>query len=463
MKNILLNSKKLILLLTIVVFIQACEKYIDTSLPSNQINSPEVFNDIATVKAALSSIYTNARSSSIISGGVLGMGLNLGVFTDDLECYFPQSNNTGIYDLYTNNLLASNNSISKLWNNSYNHIYSINLFIESLTKSTNITSKQKEVYLGEAYFLRALYYHYLVQIFGNIPYTTSTNYNYNSNISKSSFDQILIKIEEDLKLAIDLLPLEYRGNDRIYPNAVTAELLLSKNYLLQKQYDKAEFYAMRTISNPIYTLEYDINKVFKKDAKSTLWQLKTSLDGEITEESRTYLFNQGPPTNFSLTEDLIKSFNTNDLRLNNWIREIKSDNQYWYHAYKYKNTSGQNKDEYSIIFRIEEAYFICGEALIKQKKIEEAKYFINEIKRRANTALLHNQLNQEELTDELLKELRREFFTEQGHRFFDLKRNAKLNALQSLKPNWTDKHQLFPYPEKETILNQNLLPQNYGY
>ncbi len=451
------------MLIITVLLIQACEQYVDTSLPSNQINTPDVFEDIATVKSALSSIYTNLRASSIMSGGTLGMGLNLGVFTDDLECYYPQTNNTGIYDLYTNNLLASNNAVAKFWASSYNHIYTINLFIESLTKSEKITTDQKQVFLGEAYFLRALYYHYLVQIFGDIPYTTTTNYSYNSAISKSSFDQIVLKIEADLIIAIDLLPKEYRNSERIYPTSKVAELLLSKNYLLQKRYEQAEFYAKKVITDPAYTLESDINKVFKKDAKSTLWQLKTSTDGDITEEARSYLFTQGPPNSFSLTQDLVNSFPTGDLRLINWIREIKSDDKSWFHSYKYKNTSGQNTDEYSIIFRIEEAYFICSEALIKQKRFDEAKDYINDIRNRANIELLDNGLDEEFINNQMVNELRREFFTEHGHRFFDLKRNAKLNMLEFLKPNWTEKHHLFPYPEKETILNKNLLPQNYGY
>ncbi len=63
-----------------------------------------------------------------------------------------------------------------------------------------------------------------------------------------------------------------------------------------------------------------------------------------------------------------------------------------------------------------------------------------------------------------MQERRVEFFTEGGHRFFDLKRAQQLdNALSSLKPGWNSTDALLPLPESELLLNPNLLPQNPGY
>ena len=67
--------------------------------------------------------------------------------------------------------------------------------------------------------------------------------------------------------------------------------------------------------------------------------------------------------------------------------------------------------------------------------------------------------------DALLEERRHEFVAE-GHRWFDLVRFGKLEALVPLaKPGVQPQafHDLFPIPQGEIDLNQNLLPQNTGY
>ena len=69
-----------------------------------------------------------------------------------------------------------------------------------------------------------------------------------------------------------------------------------------------------------------------------------------------------------------------------------------------------------------------------------------------------------ELTAAILHERRFEFFTEQSHRWFDLKRTGKAaETLSGLKIGWRNTDLLLPIPEKELQLNKNLLPQNPGY
>jgi hypothetical protein len=71
---------------------------------------------------------------------------------------------------------------------------------------------------------------------------------------------------------------------------------------------------------------------------------------------------------------------------------------------------------------------------------------------------------QETLIDVILKERQVELFTEQGHRWFDLKRLGLANVvIQPIKPAWSDTDILFPIPELEILMNPNLNPQNPGY
>lgn len=448
-------------LLLLLLCIQSCESLIEIDLPDDQINTEDIFKDIHTTQAALANLYTNVRQSSILAGDSNGLGVLLGYHTDELIS-LSQANSNADFDFYNNSLQSSNNKISTLWNTNYAHLYAINAFIEGLSTSQNIDDQNKQLFLAEAHFLRALYYYYLTQIFGDIPYTTTTDYKVNTKISKTKSSKVLINVAQDLAYAIDILPTAYRNKERIYPNKAAAELLLAKNYLLQKQYDKAAFHALGILDNYSYSLEEDLQNVFKKSAKSTIWQLGLHASGNATLEAFTYIFDT-KPTNLYLSSALTDDFSVNDTRMINWIREVKQGDQTWYHAYKYKNTNANNTDEYSIIFRIEEVYFVLIESLIYQNQIDKAVGYLNQIRQRANLSPLPNDLTKAETIQEMLEESRKEFFCEHGHRFLDLKRNEQLHLLKNVKNNWLDKDILFPIPEKEILLNPKLLPQNNGY
>ncbi|KUF40868.1 hypothetical protein AS361_00715 [Myroides marinus] len=448
------KQNKSILLIVILLFI-SCESMIQIDLPSDQINTENVFKDKRSATSALTNLYINLRESSIYSGNTQGIGTFLGLYTDELQ---DLSNSpTSDHFLFYNNVLEPNKSVlSNLWNTSYSHIYAINAFINGITQSTGISDQEKEQFIAESTILRVLYYQALTQIFGDIPYTTSTDYKVNTKIKKTQHIEVLKFIEQDLLQAVEILSYNYRSSNKYYPNKAVVELMLAKNYLLQKNYHKAEYYAKLVLNNPLYSLENDLSKVFKNKAKSTLWQFSNSTVTAATYEARNYtMFISSWP--YKLSTPLLNSFSNNDLRKVNWIKEYSpSIGSY---AYKYKNALN-NTDECSILFRLEEVFFILSESLIYQEKEKEAITYLNIIKQRAGITLLPNNLNKENVLLAMLQESYKEFFLEHGRRFFDLKRNNKLYLLKTSKPNWQDKHALLPYPEKELLINPNLNPQN---
>lgn len=448
---------------TLALCITGCETFVETDLPSSQINTEDVFNDIGTVQAALTDIYAATRDRSVLAGDFYGMGCIMGIYTDDLDCFVQEGLSMRMLDVYRNNFSANNQTLLSFWKEGYTNLYAINLFIENLSASEAIEEQDKSIMLSEAVFLRALYYHYLAQLYGDLPYITGTDYRKNSRVKKMSYNEVLKQVEKDLLNIVESLPEGYRNDKKTYPNRATAELLLAKNYLLLKEFEKAEQYSHKVIDNPLYKMEENPDAVFKNTSRGTLWQFSNTDDNMGTKEANTYVSLTPVPNDYALTADLIASFDKEDLRFKYWVNKVEGEGENWYHAYKYKNRGNQNPDEYSIVYRIEEAYFTCAEALAYQGKIQEAVYYLNLIKHRAGIALLPKTISKEELISEMLEETRKEFFTEHGHRFLDLKRNNRLEILKNVKSNWQNKHQLLPYPESEILLNPNLLPQNVGY
>lgn len=437
----------------------SCEKMIEVETPSNLLVSEQVFESVQTANAALSGLYADLWDNSPLAGDK--SGLILGLYTDDLS-YYSQSSNNGLMEYYQNTVIDSNPVVSAYWTNAYQKVYMANAIIEGVEASNTIKGDERSRILAEALLIRSVLFFYLQQIYGDIPYPVTTNYQINQTISKTSSVEVLERIESDLKDAVIGLKDSYRNTERIFPNKKAAQLMLAKTLVTEKKYGEAEQILKEIIQSPLYAIQNDITKVFDKSGTHILWQLKPRNTGGSTKEIQSYYFTASAPVNIALSQDLISSFPTGDLRIQNWITSLAVGSDTWYRANKYKVLTN-NTTEYSIVLRIEEAYLLLSESLAQQSKTQEAVSYLNKIRQRSNLPALSNSISQQVLMDELVKENRREFFTEMGNRFFVLKRLGKLDNLLTVKPNWKTYFQNWPLPQKELLLNPNINPQNPGY
>ncbi|UVD79118.1 RagB/SusD family nutrient uptake outer membrane protein [Myroides albus] len=455
------KSKVNIFLILLITLSTSCTELVEVDLPDTKIDKSEVFKDASTIKAALNNLYLNYLSSSLFNKANTGINFNISLFTDELDYY---GSNAASNDIYLNTITDTHSTINNWWNNSYQHIYVINAFIEGVEKTDVLQEKQKNTYLGEAYTLRALYYQYLAIFFGDIPYTKSTDYKLNKNLVRTPYTQVILNIEEDLKIASNLLDYTYRDTNKFYANKAVADLLLIENYLLQNRYDKAEQIAQALIDTNIYNIEIDLQTTFKKNAKSTLWQLspRSLVGNSATSEALLYIYSNFTTNSSTISDALLNLFDEQDKRKNNWLNKITLDNQDFYQVYKYKNQNN-NTDEFSIIFRIEQIYFDLVFSFIMQDKIDKAIDTLNILRQKRGLDNLPVSLNKQELIDYYLQESSKEFFTENARRFIDLKLTNKLEVLQNTKPSFKSHHNLLPIPIKQIEINKNLLPNNPGY
>lgn len=92
------------------------------------------------------------------------------------------------------------------WTIRYRGIYRANTAIEAMTNPDLIIEmdeNKKNQFLGEAYFLRAFFYHELAEMFGEVPLITATTQE--TNAPKAPADSIYAVIASDLKNAINLM------------------------------------------------------------------------------------------------------------------------------------------------------------------------------------------------------------------------------------------------------------------
>jgi starch-binding outer membrane protein, SusD/RagB family len=443
-----------------LVLLVSCEEMIEIEYPANQIGTTQVYEDIRTANAALAGLFARLRDRSVITGGsYIGIGSLSGSYADDLDCYYYDQN--GVVDIYMNLQQETNSTIKSIWEASYQQIYYANSIMHGASQSNVLPDADKNRLIGEALVVRSLIFLYLQQFFDDIPYTTSLNYEVNRRLSKTEGTTLLAQLELDLKEAVGLLEDDYRNIERIYPNRKVAQLLLANVYMLQNNWTLAEQTAELILESPLYQFQTDINKVFKKTGTHILWQLMPQNNGDATSEASFYYFTGSTPNSFVLTQDLVNSFSNDDLRKQNWMAEVTFNDDSWHIPLKYKNRSN-NTDEYSIVFRLAEAYFIMAEALARQNRFNEALPYLNATRERAGLVGF-TSLSGDAFFNELIAEKRREYFTEFGHRFLDLKRWGRLDALTAVKPNWQSDKSAWPLPQSELLLNPKLNPQNPGY
>lgn len=485
------------------LFIQtSCKKFVEIPPPSGSITENSVFTGDATAIAVLTDLY-NQMNNSPIQGGA-GISLFAGISADEFVCVTTASPYIGYYQ----NILSqtgSGNVISgaEHWGPLYNLVFKCNATIEGLNKSEGLIPSIKKQLLGEAKFLRGLFYFYLVNEFGDVPLALSTDPKVNTLLARSSSADVYKQIVSDLEDAEEKLSDDYldvtllkKATERVRPTKWAAAALLARVHLYTGEWAIAEDESSKLIGNtslfgPISSIA--LNNVFLKNSKEAIWQIQPTAVNFNTPEARTLVIPAtGPSTGGAtgnpvyLNKQLVASFEALDQRAvyGNWIdttiyklTSTTSDTVPFPYKYKFNTldpnitaTSGTSKmQEYFMVLRLGEQYLIRAEARAQLGNIQGAKDDLNAIRNRAglpNTTAT----DKTSLLSAILNERRHELFSEWGHRWFDLKRTGNIDAVMAnetpRKSNgtsqWAPYKALYPLP-LETLQNAPNVIQNDGY
>tara|TARA_R110000851_G_scaffold3114_3_gene12683 strand:+ start:62356 stop:63762 length:1407 start_codon:yes stop_codon:yes gene_type:complete len=464
--NLITSKRKRIYILGICmagIFLVGCEDFLEAETPLNEIANQEVFNNENTATAALTTLYGKLRDQALLTGNLSGTTFTMGLYADELDYYSTPGN--PLESFYLHQVLPSNTTVQSIWGESFAIIHQGNEVLQGLRSSSSLDDSIKNQLTGEALFVRALLHFYLVNIYGDIPYITSIDYVINSQVERLPVTKVYNNIIQDLLEAKGLLSADYISAERVRANISVVSALLARVYLYQGQWQKAETQSSLVIDNTgLFDLEPDVDKVFLKGSRSTIWQFKPKSEGDNTIEASNFIFSSGPPPLIALNPVLFEAMEEEDVRKTSWIGTVTNGTASWYYPFKYKQNNNTGASlEYSIVFRLAEQYLIRAEARAMQANITGAQQDLSTVRNRAGLGDAEASTT-EELLDLILKERRFELFTEYGHRWFDLRRFGMAGAVLSpIKPGWRPTDILFPIPESELLINPNLNPQNPGY
>lgn len=191
MKNII---KKTVVFTGLISLFVSCSNYLDRD--ATTLYKPEqIYSTERGVEAAINGMYVNLSSGEYYGSSWHGL---LNPHSGRMFSRQAASN-----DATSLNCSTSNTWLQRLWPQMYQTIDAANLIIENVENST---LPNRNVALGQAYFIRAVVNFDLVRLFGGVPLRTKPVTYQNLYIGKSPKEDVYKQIIEDFEKSKTLLP-----------------------------------------------------------------------------------------------------------------------------------------------------------------------------------------------------------------------------------------------------------------
>lgn len=470
-----------------------CEKFLDSN-PQGYLNQENFPVSAQDALLAVNAAYAPMRFASYHSGTFP----ILDIMSDDARKGSnpnDAASTIGPYDNFT--FTTTGAELASWWTTLYQAIKMANVVIIKVA-DIDMDADLKNRYLGEAHFLRALYYFDLVRAWGGVPLVTELNPPL--QLGRSTREEVYDLIESDLLFAIEHLPEKtaYPSDQLGRASRGAANALMAKVALFQQDYINTEKYALEVINSNVYGLEsvfVDANGVAGEHGIESVFEIGAAgqeappgnqyanVQGVRGTPNRGWGFNRPTPNLRGVFEEgdprmkgtiidlgdvidgitIIGDGPTPDVTTDedgNIIEVEAYNRKVWTPGNDVPSQFGHNRR----LIRYADVLLMAAEALNENNKPGEALVYLNKVRLRArqgDDAILPDvtTTDKDELRSVILLERRRELAME-GHRFWDLVRTGR--AAQVLGPLGfvAGKHELLPIPQNEIDLSQGALTQN---
>ncbi|TWF38932.1 RagB/SusD domain-containing protein [Chitinophaga polysaccharea] len=424
------------------------------------VNQLEDANAITSVEKAQSALY---GTYGILNGGTLAFNYYMpaaaslmGLTMDPAQMGFGYGeNNVPTEDYWLESMYSGG---YKLINMS-NHI---------ITKTSALSGSdpRKTRIIGEAKYLRAMSYFYLLRLFGQF-YDTTSNYGLVLRldpvkdaevIPRSGVKAIYDVINKDLDEAINETG-EFAST--FYASKIAARALKSKVLLYEGRYAEAAAMAKQVTTSRQRSLEDTFKIVFSKKTLNTKEViLQTPYDVGTNINNKAYAFNT-----WFVPSAYYKAFMKGDARDTMAIRVTGTRVRNGKFIAGTVDGAPANSDtEYFL--RLAEIYLVQAEAIVRSGgSLDDAKVALNTIRKRA--LMPDITLNDPaSLLEAIRKEKVYELGAESGEEWYDLVRFASKGELdiKTFKPNFMGKDRyILPIPIKSLQASDKKVVQNPGY
>lgn len=484
----------------------SCSSDFLEELPETVVPAQTFYKTDTDFKLANVGMYAPLRN-------VYGIGLAdsgawaLGEMRSDNTSFIYNAANRGYADReYVDQFIDDSNggAASNKYQNDFIIIGRANQILKNID-AADFEQAKKNNYKGQALFLRAFAYFDLVNYFGSVPLVLTPPTTYAETIKpQSSKEEIYAQIISDAETAASLLPSKSAQEPGFVANGA-AYTLLGNVHIVMKNWALAEAALLKVQGYSLmgdYAANFDPNN--KNNAES-IFEIQY-FDGPTANSASNFAYNflpvlanpgviPGFPNGSSNsyagwntpTPDLIASYQPNDLRRAKSIAFYTGEG-YSNIPYIKKYVTGAeiapNTNNDFPVYRYAEVLLFLAEAMNEQGKAEALTY-LNQVHAASRTGLSAiTETGQTALRDLIQQERRIELAFE-NKRWLDLVRTGKAVQVMNAQGaaikadpqkyyypagvtppsgsyNVTEKHLLFPIPEREIRLNPDFV-QNPGY
>jgi hypothetical protein len=412
------------------------------------------------------------------------------------------------------NVNPSTGLFNTLWASLYKGIGRANVALENIEKipTDNISDVVKQQLMGQAYFLRALFYFNLAVYFQDVPLVLKVQTLDEAYVPKNSYQEVADQIYKDLDAAISALPPSYPSDQFGYATKGAALALKARFDLYNHNYQ-----GVLDATNSIMGLGYGLNPSYSnlftekgEHSNEIIFSVRFSQDASKNSETFSSTYNALPKVDEQPMPNLVKDYYCtdglpisqsplynpadekanrdprltasvyfkNDVYLIDENRVFKGNTATKYGLRKYVRNSASSDGiavyapggQDFIIFRYADVLLMRAEALVELNQLDGVYGLVDDVRERVGMPFVESVegtgLSQDQLRTIVRHERRVELAAE-GLRFFDLKRwnqveagfqRATADKIAGYAPNYRgDRSAIFPIPQRELDANDQLV------
>ena len=445
------------LLATLGLAVTSCDDAINLK-PFTSLDATEVFVDQAGVNAGVIGMYGALTSADYY-------GLRYPVMADLAADNIAHLGTFPSFaEIKNRNIQPQNAEVTNIWFAIYRTINRTNNVIAYVPGVASVSEANRNTAVAEARFIRALCYFDLVRYWGDVPLvlTPTKEADASLRVARSPIAAVYDQVKLDLDAAEAGLP----EGSPARANKGAARALKARMALYRGQFTEAATLADQVIATSKFQLLPDYRGNFDPIVKNTAEAIFEVNFDNITQSQYAFFFfpggafggrNEVGPAGTTL----LTAYETGDLRRNASIsngtfvtngRTIPANV-----GIKYTRPN-PGEDNYRVI-RLAEIILIGAEARVRNTTpdLAGALTLLNRVRTRAGLPASTASTSAALLT--AIEQERRVEFAMEGHRWFDLIRTNRAQAVLGITD---DRRLLFPIPLRETINNPNI-KQNAGY
>jgi len=503
-------KKSILLSIGFLFFVVACEEDLEITNP-NEATVEAFWKNEADAVAGVNAVY-----STLHRGGISRwMPFYYIIRADEGLSTSPATpivNNMDQFNTTDYNFWGAYD----VWRDLYVGVFRANQVIDNVP-GIEMDATMKQRVLGEAKFLRGLFYYNLASLWGNVPLMIETS-KPEAKPSTSPVAEVWAQVEQDLSEAAAALPTSYGSADLGRATRGAAYALLAKTLMQQGKYNEAltplnwlaegegatiydlmadyrDNFLVSSENNQesVFEWQFELNPgenhdddtdmsrpdnlnygnslaqffgpsgVGWSDGEARRWLVDEFLQENTAGGDRDprlagsllfdYTDEAGPDATMIYGQTFSQRYGPGNQRV--WFRKFQND--HW------KNFEGYNSPNNWRYIRYADVLLMYAEALNETGSTTQAYQFVDRVRERAGLEKLSVAmpgLNQQQFLEQLKHERITEL-TGEGHRWNDLARWGDLGpGLDIRDPAFSGfvigKHELLPIPQQEIDINPEL-------